>query len=515
MKMRNPQSSLTSITALAALLLAAPICCSQTIHLEAEAAELSGPNLKVMGVAPEGGPDSNTVVVPESARNAAGAGATREGSQAASNFSGSGYIHGFMDPADRATFHMKVENGGLYILSVAYRTGFHRGYEIEVNDLRISGMLSATKGDAFNVQRIGAVELRPGENTLVVDKGWGYFDLDYIELIPAGPQAATVRPSSPPSDPEATPEARALLSRLDDAYGKATMLGVYKDSDAKYVLEETGVRPTIMGGDLLAYSPQEVAHGSHPEKAAEVERLIARAREGYVITLSWHWCSPSGLLETKEEPWYKGFYTEATSFDIAKVMADPQSPEYAALLSDIDVIAIQLRKLQDAHVPVLWRPLHEAEGAWFWWGAKGPQPFVQLWQLLHDRLTRTDGIHNLLWVYTSEGNAAWYPGDAYVDVVGIDQYPKDLRDPQTGLWYTLQTQYGGRKLLAISEFGGVPDVPRMQRMGESWSYAVSWSDNLGPKENSPEELKRIYTSNGVETQPALVESKPASLASPQ
>jgi mannan endo-1,4-beta-mannosidase len=118
-------------------------------------------------------------------------------------------------------------------------------------------------------------------------------------------------------------------------------------------------------------------------------------------------------------------------------------------------------------------------------------------------------------VFTSEGNAAWYPGDAYVDVVGIDQYPKDLRDPQNGLWYNLQTQYAGRKLLAIGEFGGVPDVPRMQRMGESWSYAVSWSDALGPKENSPEELKRIYTSSGVETQPAPVESKPITAGPPQ
>ena len=195
-------------------------------------------------------------------------------------------------------------------------------------------------------------------------------------------------------------------------------------------------------------------------------------------------------------------------------MADPDSADHAALLSDIDTIAIQLRRLQDANVPFLWRPLHEAEGGWFWWGAKGPQPFVQLWQLLHDRLTKTDGIHNLLWVFTSEGNAAWYPGDAYVDVVGIDQYPKDLRDPQNGLWYNLQTQYAGRKLLAIGEFGGVPDVPRMQRMGESWSYAVSWSDALGPKENSPEELKRIYTSSGVETQPAPVESKPITAAPP-
>jgi mannan endo-1,4-beta-mannosidase len=307
-----------------------------------------------------------------------------------------------------------------------------------------------------------------------------------------------------------TTEAAALLARLDDAYGKSTMVGVYKDRDAQYALDQTGLRPSIMGGDLLPYSPQEVAHGTHPERTAEVERLIDRASEGYIITLSWHWCSPSGMLDTKEEPWFKCFYTEATRFDVAKALADPSSSDYGLLLSDIDTIAVQLRKLQDAHVPVLWRPLHEAEGGWFWWGAKGPKPFIQLWQLLYDRLTHTDGIHNLLWVYTAGGNPAWYPGDQYVDVVGIDAYPKDLRDPESALWDDLRKQFGDRKPLTISEFGGVPDIPRMRRMGEFWSYAVSWSDDLGPKKNPPEELKRIYASSGVATQAAPV--LPASAA---
>ena len=316
------------------------------------------------------------------------------------------------------------------------------------------------------------------------------------------------RPTSAPSDPQVSVEARQLLTRLDDAYGKTSMVGVYKDRDAQYVLDQTGSRPSIMGGDLLAYSPQEVAHGTHPEREAEVERLIARAQEGYLITLSWHWCSPSGLLETKEEPWFKGFYTEATRFDIARTLADPGSDAYALLLRDIDVIAVQLRKLQDAHVPVLWRPLHEAEGGWFWWGTKGPKPFVQLWRVLYDRLTKTDGIHNLIWVYTSGGDPAWYPGDAYVDVVGIDAYPKDLRDPEGQLWDALRAQFGDRKVLTISEFGGVPDLPRMQRMGEFWSYAVSWSDPEGPKKNSPEELKRILASLGVVMLPTAVQTTP-------
>ena len=450
---------------------------AQTMRLEAETASLSGPNLRA--------------VVPQAA----------SGPASPVNFSGSGYVTGFQSDGDEAVFHPKVKTGGLYKLAIGYRANGRKGYEIEVNDLKLSGMIERTPADRFGEQAIGTVELEAGKNTIAIHKGWGFYDVDYIELTPSGPVVPPGKPTSLPSDPQASAEARGLLTRLDDAYGKTTMVGVYKDRDAQYVMDETGARPGIMGGDLLAYSPQEVAHGTHPERDAEVERLIARAKEGYVVTLSWHWCSPSGLMDTKEEPWFRGFYTEATRFDIAKALADPSSADYALLLSDIDTIAVQLRKLQDANVPVLWRPLHEAEGGWFWWGAKGPQPFVQLWQLLYDRLTKTDGIHNLLWVYTSGGDPAWYPGDAYVDVVGIDAYPKDLRDPEGQLWETLRKQIGDRKVLTISEFGGVPDIPRMQRMGEFWSYAVSWSDQEGPKKNSPEELKRILASPGVLTMP--------------
>jgi mannan endo-1,4-beta-mannosidase len=447
--------------------------------MEAEAASLSGPNLKFL-----------PRVTPST-----------EAGGAALNVSGSGYITGFNNDADMAIFHPESKTGGLYKLTIGYRSKGHKGYEIQVNDLKLSGMVESTGGESFGEQAIGSVELEPGKNVVTIHKGWGFYDLDYIELTPSGPILPPTRPTSAPSDLQVTPEARTLLAQLDDAYGKTTMVGVYKDRDAQYALDETGKRPTIMGGDLLAYSPQEVAHGTHPERDAEVERLIARAKEGYLITLSWHWCSPSGLMDTAKEPWYRGFYTEATNFDIAKAMADPTSSDHALLLSDIDTIAIQLRKLQDAKVPVLWRPLHEAEGGWFWWGAKGPKPFVALWQLLYDRLTKVDGIHNLIWVYTSGGDSAWYPGDAYVDVVGIDAYPKDLRDPEGQLWETLRKQLGDRKVLTISEFGGVPDIPRMQRMGEFWSYAVSWSDVEGPKKNAPDELKRIYRDGGVSTLP--------------
>lgn len=320
-----------------------------------------------------------------------------------------------------------------------------------------------------------------------------------VSQTAAGSLPALVTPSDDPVDASVTPEAAALLKRLDLSYGRTTMLGVYKDADADYVKDVAGVLPAMMGGDLIDYSPQRAAHRKTPN--LETERLIERAREGYTLTLCWHWASPSGALDTAAEPWWKSFYTEATAYKFAEVLAKPESAEYALLLSDIDAIALQLKKLQDLGIPVLWRPLHEAEGGWFWWGAEGPDAFTQLWRLLYDRLTRVDGLHNLIWVYTSGGDPRWYPGDPFVDVVGIDAYPKDLHAPQSALWESLQLQFAGHKPLAISEFGGVPDIPQMQKLGEFWSYAVSWGDKEGPRKNLPEEVKRIYTSPGVTTRP--------------
>jgi mannan endo-1,4-beta-mannosidase len=217
--------------------------------------------------------------------------------------------------------------------------------------------------------------------------------------------------------------------------------------------------------------------------------------------LSWHWNAPTDLIDTKttdaqgkvnDLSWYLGFYTKATTFDLEKAIDNPDSPDYQLLLRDLDTIAVQLKKTSDANVPVLWRPLHEAEGGWFWWGAKGPEPYKKLWRLMYDRFTNHDHLHNLIWVYSSGTNPDWYPGDKYVDIVGIDAYPTDLKDTQTGIWKTLQSEYGGRKLTAISEYGGVPDIPDMLKVGVRWSYFVSWSGDLSARKNSPESAKLIY-----------------------
>ena len=291
------------------------------------------------------------------------------------------------------------------------------------------------------------------------------------------------------------------MRRLLAGYGSVTLSGGYGDAEQAYVAAHAdGRRPAIFGADLMDFSPSRIAHGADPSRV--IDGVLRHAATGQAVTLSWHWNAPAHLLDTVRRRadgspidlrWYRGFATEASTFDLAAALTNEASPEYRALLSDIDAIAVPLKRLADAGVPVLWRPLHEAEGGWFWWGGSGPGPSKILWRLLHDRLTNHHGLHNLIWVYSATilGDPRWYPGDTFVDVVGVDAYPSDSRDALSRMWLAWSRRTPG-KPLAITEFGGLPDVARAYRLGCPWLYFVSWTEPEGPAKTGAAAVGRRY-----------------------
>jgi mannan endo-1,4-beta-mannosidase len=101
-------------------------------------------------------------------------------------------------------------------------------------------------------------------------------------------------------------------------------------------------------------------------------------------------------------------------------------------MTELDQIAAGLQELRDAGVVVLWRPFHEMNGGWFWWGAQKPGVFIRLWREMFDYFTHEKKLNNLLWVYgPNHGGKTvdYYPGDSYVDLVGVDAYG-DTVDPE-------------------------------------------------------------------------------------
>lgn len=420
-------------------------------------------------------------------------------------YSGAGYVTGFDAEDDTVTLETQILDPGVYNVFVGFRTpGGHKGYGLRIGDQTLSAQFPATA--EFARHHAGRVELPAGPLSISVLRGWGYFDIDYVELTPAPPVAPPKKPPATPCDPDATPAARDLLALLVEHYGTHTLSGQQNLDEFESVREAAGKAPAILSTDLMDYSPSRITFGADPKDA--VERTLEMAERGHIVSLLWHWNAPADLInkaehvnergETVQAMWWSGFYTRATTFDVEKALADEGSEAYRLILRDIDAIAEQLRKAADAGVPVLWRPLHEADGRWFWWGAKGPEPFKQLWRLMFDRLTRHHGLHNLLWVWTGD-DPDWYPGDAYVDVIGVDAYPDDPGDALTARWDALLAQYDGRKLIALTEFGGVPDVEKMHRLGVWFAYFVPWVGDLGPRKMDPQTLQRIYTSEAVIT----------------
>jgi mannan endo-1,4-beta-mannosidase len=420
-------------------------------------------------------------VIPLLASNAIITGATL--SKARPDYSGDGYATGFKSANDKMLFTFR-DAAGFYKAVIRYCSpSGPKGYDMVLNGADMSGMFSKSSG--WTQCNAGTFLLKKGNNSLSIGGGWGYYDIDSVTLFPVAAPKPARRPPLRLCDAHASAATKALFTKLWGMYGKKTGSGCYSPADALYIHRQTGKYPLIMGGDLMDYSPSRIAHGANPKGA--IQQLITEAHKGYILTISWHWNAPMHLInktyvdktgKTIKAPWWSGFYTYATTFSLAQALSNKKSSEYKALISNIDAIAVQLEKLQRANVPVLWRPLHEAEGGWFWWGASGSQPFKQLWHILYHRLTVTHKLHNLIWVYTSGGDMNWYPGDKYVDVVGIDAYPKSQSDPLSAQFEQMKAEFSGRKLLAISEFGGVPNVSLMHQYGEFWDYFVSWNGTV-------------------------------------
>ncbi|HYO24389.1 MAG TPA: glycosyl hydrolase, partial [Lacipirellulaceae bacterium] len=382
-------------------------------------------------------------------------------SSAVSGFSGSGYVTGFDSSAgtDRVRWQVDVPNG-LYEMWVGYRSPFgEKGYNFQVDGSAGSGMFN--QSSSFSTDRAGLFNLTAATNTFQISQGWGYYDIDYVEFRPFVPPAPDPI-SARLVDPLADSRTRVLMSYLAEQYGKKTIAGQQHNGSQNlpfpgqsYLDRSGGLTPALRSSDFIEYSPSRGAFGSQPRN--ETEQSIAWAQQtGGIVSMLWHWNAPANLVNQPGQEWWRGFYTTATTFNLPGALANPAGQDYQLLLRDIDAIAVELKKFQAAGVPVLWRPLHEAQGGWFWWGAHGPETFKSLWNLTYDRLTNTHGLHNLIWEFTSSaalGNhLEWYPGDDVVDMVGLDIYT-EAGATMSGEWHDVLQHYDGRKMIALSETG--------------------------------------------------------------
>ena len=386
------------------------------------------------------------------------------------------------------------------------------------NNLLIDGAAIGSfgsKNGSMQDYTVSSVSISKGTHTLKITKSWGWIELDSITVKSAKTISdSTYNVTSSLVNAKATAETKKLYQFLKDSYGNYVIAGQQCDggiygTEFSAIKAVTGKYPALIGLDMMRYTPSRTALG---DGSTAVEKAIEFSNKGGIVTFCWHWNSPTEYLKDGNDPennnprWWGGFYTRNTNFDIAKVMNGQDEKGKKLLDADIKEIAAQLKRLENAGVPVLWRPLHEASGGWFWWGAKGADAYKKLWKYLYEQLTDVYKCNNLIWVYNGQ-SADWYPGDEYVDIVGEDIYPgKRVYNPQTSK-FRQAVAYGSKnKITALTENGCIFDIDQAVGVNCMWSWLCTWGGEFTVNGSSYSEayteksiLKKAYQSEYVLT----------------
>ena len=384
----------------------------------------------------------------------------------------------YVDTRDgNLTFSFTVAEAGYYKITAQVKSS----YGDKVNKFRFDGDnttdISFFKNNTFEEFLVAdPYFFSAGNHTIEMIKNWGWILFDYLEISPSS--AAIIKfDIQPLVTPEPSTAAVKLHKFLSDNFQHKIISGAMtlkslatttgrEQNEIAWLYEKTGKKPALLGLDFMdhagAIQPDWI---NNPDI---IKDAVNWKNNHGIVAFCWHWRDPSH--KTYE------FYTQKTDFD-PRTIFEPQSPEYAAMMRDMDIIAGYLKELQDNDVAVLWRPLHEASGGWFWWGSQGAEACKKIWQIMFDRFIKEHGLRNLIWVWTSEANSNarnWYPGDEYVDIVGLDIYDEGNHGSQMLAFEELKKLFNGRKLLAMSECGSIPSMAAMKRDGTVWSYYMPW-----------------------------------------
>ena len=407
--------------------------------------------------------------------------------------SGGGHITGFKEDADTCTFTVQIENDGFYDIAFVIATtssGTKTNYAC-VDGSRVGEIVASSKDYAEDM--IERVWLSKGEHTVSIEVSWGWISVDCIRIQTAEPLPADFyEVEAKLSNPNASDVTKRLMSYLCDIYGEKFLSGQVCNEgrgglEIMVVKKTTGKIPAIIGMDMGDYTLTNVKHGS---VGSQMESAIRHWNEGGITELHWHWNTPD---EYVTGTWYRSFYTSDTKLNIEKIMNGEDPAGYDALMADIDAIAEQLKKLKEAGVPVLWRPLHEASGGWFWWGAKGPEAYKKLYIKLYEKLTYEHGLDNLIWVWNGQA-ADWYPGDEYVDIVGQDIYPGERAySSQINKFLEVASYSDERKMVYLTECGCIFDPDLAKRDGAMWGMWAVWSGEYVRKTGNFAALSEQYT----------------------
>ncbi|WP_129842021.1 glycosyl hydrolase [Streptomyces sp. RFCAC02] len=298
--------------------------------------------------------------------------------------------------------------------------------------------------------------------------------------------------------PDATQAAQALLDLLHRVTGRTTLSGmhnqpVHGSAWTERVTRITGLAPAVWGQEI-GFSAPGTLDGTD-RREANADEAIARARDGAVITYTWHAVCPP---DDEPVPFRGGIIRDLSTGEFDAIL-EPGSPLHTRWCAQVDAAAAVLRRLADADVPVLWRPYHEMNGDWFWWCGR-PDHLKALWRQLFDRLVHHHGLRNLVWVwspnaaYDSAGPfAPYYPGHDVVDVLAMDTYGGHYEREH---YDALRALADGRPI-GLGEIGDLPPAGVLADQPD-WTWFMAWPDVLTDR-NTDAAIRALWTDPRVTT----------------
>ncbi len=290
-----------------------------------------------------------------------------------------------------------------------------------------------------------------------------------------------------PVGPNASTEAKALLDFVYSLQGKYTLTGQHnypatKDRNSQFAAEYSGQTPAIWSTDMGF--AEEGDTDSYLARPDIVQEAIRQHKKGSIITICWHAVPPTADEPVTFRP--SGPTAPDSLNSIQGQLLDDQFIDvltpgtmlHSRWLAQVDSVAFYLKQLDEAGVPVLWRPYHEMNGDWFWWGGRvGEYSTSRLYRQLFDRYENYHKLSNLIWVWNVDRPSTpirkfsnFYPGNEYLDILSLDVYGSDFNQDY---YDSLKALSMGKPLL-LGEVGN-PPMPEILDTQADWTSWVIWA----------------------------------------
>jgi beta-mannanase len=382
----------------------------------------------------------------------------------------------------------------------------------------------------MEVVEAGTFNMNQGENTIVITPNWTWFRIDYIRIVSNNSQIV-FDIASETVDAQATEATQKMYFFLRENFGKKTISGIMtgdmtgangnvtRHADVQAVYKVSGKYPALIGFDMMNATGLHAANSWERDYTSATMTLAKDTwRRGGLPAFTWHWRDPNHKVDD--------FYSSQCTTKISEAMnADgswnTSSTLYKNLIRDIDAVADHFLDMQRRGMACIFRPLHEASGGWFWWGTDGGANYAKLYQLIVDEMVNVKGVHNVIWVWNpcNVEDADWNPGETYYDVVSIDIYNADFDYSSNYVAFDkLKTLTAGKKIIALSENGPIPDIDKEFEEDAVWSWWMpwyqTWNGNFVDK-TSKEEWTKCMNDDRVITLEDLSAGWPTAILSPR